>query len=146
MQEITPNGTVVRTLTLKGSDNSTINDIRGIEYNPATNDLFVTELGHSNAFFQLLRFDATTGAFEKNNVFTYGDDIVLTTSGELLVGSRTQSPAFFNQDLNFLGTTLQGGQQMFVTQFVPEPSVLSLIAFALAGTIAYTVFRKRSAA
>jgi hypothetical protein len=143
VQEITPNGALVRTLTLNGPDNLSLNDIRGIEYNPTTNDLFVTELGHTGAFHQLLRFDGTTGALEKNNVFTYGDDMILTASGTLLVGSRTQSPAFFNQDLNFLGVTLQGGQQMFVTQFVvPEPSVVSLIAHALAGTIAFRNFRK----
>ena len=125
IQEITPNGSVVRTLPLLGSDGLTLNDITGIEYNSATNDLFVTELGHTDASFQLMRFDATTGALEKNTFFIYGNDMFLTTSGALLVGSRTQVPAFYDQDLNPLGT-LHGSQQMFVTQFVPEPATVVL--------------------
>ena len=143
VQEITINGALVRTFTLLGGDNSTINDIRGIEYNQATNDLFVTELGHSGSFHNLLRFNAATGAFEKETTFIYGDDIFLTISGALLVGSRIESPTFFDQDLNSLGATLHGGQQMFVTQFVPEPSVFALIALGLAVGIGHAAFRKR---
>ena len=122
VQEITTNGTVVRTYSLVSSDRIGLNDIRGIAFDPKTNSLFVTELGHTGASFQLLKFDGTTGALEKSTTFNYGDDIQLTLSGTLLVGSRTQSPTFFDEDLNPIGT-LSGGQQMFVTQLVPEPSV-----------------------
>jgi hypothetical protein len=139
VQEITSAGAVVRTLSLVGADGLPLNDIRGISYNPATKDLFVTELGHSGAFFQLLRYDATTGALQKSTTFTYGDDIQLTTSGLLLVGSRSQAPTFFDQDLNPMGT-LHGGQQMFVTQFVPEPSIAALLAVGI-GAAAICRFR-----
>lgn len=124
IQEITNAGTVVRTIPLVG-DGGSFTDIRGIEYNPATNDLFVTELGQSNFFFQLMRLDATTGTLEKNTTFIYGDDMFLTESGNLLVGSRSENPTFYDQDLNSHGI-LHGGQQMFVTQFVPEPSSIAL--------------------
>jgi hypothetical protein len=92
--------------------------------------------------YPLQRFDATTSALEKETSFYYGNDMFLTTSGALLVGSRIVSPTFFDQDLNSLGTTLQGGQQMFVTQFVPEPSVISLMALALVGIITRAGLRK----
>ena len=139
VQEITTAGAVVRTLSLSSSDGLPINDIRGIEYNPATNALFVTELGHTGSFFQLLRYDATTGALEKETTFTYGDDMFLTLSGQLLVGSRTESPTFFDQDLN-AGGMLQGGQQMFVTQFVSEAvpdtdSTLLLLGLGFLGIV-----------
>jgi hypothetical protein len=131
VQEITSAGVVVRTLALSSSDGLPINDIRGIEYNAATNALFVTELGHSGSYSQLLRYDATTGALEKETTFTDGDDVVLTLSGLLLVGSPSNSPTFFDQDLNAEGV-LQGGQQIFVTQLVPEPSTVELILICAA--------------
>ncbi|HLW35408.1 MAG TPA: PEP-CTERM sorting domain-containing protein, partial [Chthoniobacterales bacterium] len=129
VQEITTNGTVVRTYSLVSSDGLGLNDIRGIAYDPKTNSLFVTEIGHTGAALQLLKFDGTTGALEKSAVFN-GDDIQLTLSGTLLVGSGSQSPTFFDEDLNPIGT-LNGGQQMFVTQLVPEPSTLALFGSAI---------------
>jgi hypothetical protein len=116
IDEITNAGTFVRTISLTGDDNG-YTDIRGIEYNPATNDLFVTELGHTGFFFQIMRLDGTSGVLEKNTTFNYADDMFLTTSGKLLVGSRTQAPQFYDRDLNPVGM-LGGGQQMFVTQYV----------------------------
>ncbi len=142
VQEITNAGIIVRTLPLAGPDSLPLTDIRGIAYKAATNDLFLTELGHTGASFQLLRFDATTGALEKNTSFTYGDDIQLTVNGTLLVGSRTQTPTFFDGDLNALGT-LHGGQQMFVTQLVPEPSTFLLLGFSLLGIGGWRVTRSR---
>lgn len=142
IQEITPNGSVVRTLPLLGSDGHPLNDITGIEYNAVTNDLFVTELGHTGAEFQLMRFDATTSALEKSTSFIYGNDMFLTTSGALLVGSRTQVPAFYDQDLNPLGT-LHGSEQMFVTQLVPEPSMISLMTLGLGCIAGWNRNRKR---
>lgn len=130
INEITQNGAFVRSIPLIGDDNS-FTDIRGIEYNPATNDLFVTELGHTGFFFQIMRLDATTGQLEKNATFNYADDLFLTTSGKLLVGSRTQTPAFYDQNLNQTGA-LGDGQQMFVTQFVPEPSTWLLLGVGAA--------------
>ena len=131
IDEITKSGMVVRSISLQGGEYFT--DIRGIEYNPTTNDLFVTHLGHSNFFFQIMRLDATTGLLEKNVTMNYADDMYLTSSGQLLVGSRTQVPRFYDQDLNQTGA-LGGGQQMFVTQYpIPEPAV---IAYVCVGALA----------
>ena len=126
IDEITTSGTFVRTIPLVGDGNS-FTDIRGIEYNAGTNDLFVTELGHTGFFHQLMRLDATTGVLEKNVTFTYADDLFLTDSGELLVGSRTEAPEFFSLDLDDLKALDE--QQMFVTQYtaVPEPGVICLV-------------------
>lgn len=136
IDEITTSGSFVRTIPLVGDDNF-YTDIRGIEYNAITNDLFVTELGHTGFSFQIMRLDAATGVLEKNVEFNYADDLFLTSSGTLLVGSRTQTPHFFDLDLDSLGM-LGDGQQMFVTQYTPIPEP-STIAFLLMGGAALFV-------
>ena len=113
LDEITPSGSLVRRLP------AWLTDARGVEYEPASDKVFVTQLGHTGFFFQLMRFNWTTGAMEANTYFWYGEDIFLTDSGRLLVGSSTTTPAFFTQDLTQVGT-LGGGAQMFVTEFVPQ--------------------------
>jgi hypothetical protein len=69
-----------------------------------------------------MRFNATTGALLSDAAFTYADDLFLDASGNLLVGSYTQNPAFFSQDL-VQGNSLHGGQQMFVTQYAPAQAL-----------------------
>lgn len=133
IDEITNSGTFVRTIPLVGDDNF-FNDIRGIEYDPTANDLFVTELGHTGFSFQLMRLDAATGVLEKNVTFTYADDLLLDASGKLLVGSRTETPRLYTKDLNQIGM-LGDGQQMFVTQNIPEPRTLSYFVLAAAGLL-----------
>ncbi|MEP7015946.1 MAG: PEP-CTERM sorting domain-containing protein [Verrucomicrobiota bacterium] len=133
IDEITNTGVFVRTIPLIG-DGNFYTDIRGIEYDPATNSLFVTELGHTGFFDQLMRLDATTGVLQNNVTFNYADDIFLDSSGKLLVGSRTQTPAFFSQNLQQAGA-LGDGQQMFVTQFVPEPATISYLLLVAAAAV-----------
>ena len=116
VDEITSSGSLVRRIQLTGGQSFT--DIRGIEYNPATNVLFVTHLGHTNFFFKIMRVNATTGALLSTADFTYADDLFIDLSGNLLVGSRVEDPTFFSQDLA-QQNGLNGGQQMFVTQYAP---------------------------
>jgi hypothetical protein len=69
-------------------------------------------------------------AYQIDEITTSGSfDLFLTSDGELLVGSRTQIPHFFDLDLDDLGA-LDGQQQMFVTQYtpVPEPGTLAYLA------------------
>jgi hypothetical protein len=61
IDEITNSGAFLRGIPLSGGGDNFDTDICGIEYNPATNELFVTELGHSGFFFQIMRLDASTG-------------------------------------------------------------------------------------
>jgi len=124
--EITASGTVVREIVLKAADPNDpkaylvfFTDIRGLEYNPTTNKLFVTHLGHTDFFSQFMRIDASTGVLEKNITFG-GDDLFLTTSGNLLVGSSFQVPRVFTQDLDQVGT-LGTTAQPFVTQLTTPP-------------------------
>jgi hypothetical protein len=121
VNEITPAGAFVRSIAPPGG---LYTDIRGIEYDPATNDLFVTHLGHTGFFFKLMRIDATTGTLEESADFTYADDLFLTDTGNLLVGSRTMTPRLYTQGLDQVGT-LGGAPRIFVTQYVvPEPSTI----------------------
>jgi hypothetical protein len=120
VDEITTSGALVRHVT--SYPFSVLVDAHGIEYNPATNILFVTHLGRTDFFDRIMRFNATTGALLSDTTFSYPIDLFLDASGNLLVGSDTQNPAFFSQDL-VQGNSLQGGQQMFVTQYAPAQAL-----------------------
>ncbi|MGQ0800129.1 MAG: hypothetical protein ACT4NL_08475 [Pseudomarimonas sp.] len=96
-----------------------LTDARGVLFNPASNDFYVTMLGSSGNFFSLMRLDAATGNLELNQTFTYADDLTLTAEGGLLVGSRTQAPGFFTTDLAPNGV-MATDPRMFVTR-MPEP-------------------------
>lgn len=139
VQELTPAGTFIRNIEPSGS---LYTDIRGVEYDPATNNVFVTHPGHTGFFFQIMRVDWLTGALEESITLNYADDLFLTREGDLLVGSRTQIPRLYSQDLDELGS-LGGVQQMFVTQYtIPEPSTVLLV---FSGGLALVVSRRRGA-
>ncbi len=124
LQEITTDGTVVRTITPSVSLGLAL----GVAYDAATNDIYVSMLGYTNEFDQLMQINGTTGQVE--NQITYGaTDLFLTSDSRLLAGNRSVSPEIFDLNLNQIGT-LNNGQQMFVTQAtVPEPSSIVLLAF-----------------
>jgi len=123
IDEITTSGTFVRRIELTGGGfDEHFTDIRGLEYNPATNILFVTHLGGSGFAFRIIRLDATTGALLNSVEFNYADDMFLDASGNLLVGSTNQVPRFYSQDL-VQENSLNGGNQTFVTQYVPAQAL-----------------------
>jgi hypothetical protein len=131
IDEITSAGTVLRSLPtgFPGDLAPAYTDIRGIEYDPVHDDLFVTMLGYTGFFFQLMRVNATTGALEKSVAFHYGDDLFRTLSGDVLVGADFDAPQFFSQDL-VAGAKLGSTGHGFVTQkTVPEPPALALLAW-----------------
>jgi hypothetical protein len=114
IDEITTQGIVVRHITLSGGPFFV--DVRGIEYDPATDKLFVTELGYTDFYDQLMRINASTGQFEQSVTFSYADDLFLSESNTLLVGSAYETPRIYNEDLAQIGT-IGTAQQMFVTQY-----------------------------
>lgn len=123
VEEITNSGAFVRHIVLTGGGfDEHFGDIRGLEYNPATNILFVTHLGGTGFSDRIIRLNATTGALLSSAVLIYADDMFLDSSGNLLVGSRTENPTLFSQDL-VRGNSLNGGQQMFVTQYAPAQAL-----------------------
>jgi hypothetical protein len=136
IQEITPAGSILATVP------GFFTDIRGIAYDAAANSLFVSELGNSGSgYFELLRLNAATGAVQAGTTYTYGANLFLTQSGDLLVGSWTQTAGIFNENLQQIGT-LNNGVQMFVTaDQVPEPAAMPLLAV---GAVFGLAFRFRS--
>jgi len=141
IQEITTAGSVMRTIT----PNISLGDARGIEYDPVTNDIFVTMLGYTGQSFRLMRLDGSSGQVEANSYFWYGDDMILTADNRLIVGSRTQPPGIFDTNLNQIGS-LNGGDQMFVTQMpysVPEPSTLALFTVGTIGLLGWAWRRRK---
>ena len=129
IDEVTNTGAFVRTIPLNGDDNVYTN-ITGIASDPATNHLFVWEYGHTGFAAQLMRLDLTTGVLQKNIQFFNGNDLFLTESGQLLVGSSSQNPAFFTTDLGQIGG-LNKSSQSFVTEFVPEPPAWLLLIIGI---------------
>jgi hypothetical protein len=123
LDEITTDGALVRSI----QPSISLVDARGVEYDAVSNSIYVTMLGFSGQFFQLMKLDGSTGHVQKQFTFNYGDDLFLTSDSRLLVGSRTQAPGIFDLNLNQLGT-MTGGQQMFVTQAIPEPASMLLFA------------------
>ncbi len=120
VDEITTSGTLVRRVQLTGGQ--FFSSIRGIEYNPATNILFVTHLGYSSFNFRIMRVNATTGALLSSTEFNYADDLFIDSSGSLLVGSTNQIPRFYSQDL-VPGSNLGSAQQTFVAQYAPAQAL-----------------------
>jgi hypothetical protein len=114
IDEITNEGALVRHITLSGGPSFV--DVRGIEYDPAADKLFVTELGYTGFFDQLMRINASKGQFEQSVTFSYADDLFLSESNTLLVGSRTDTPRVYSEDLAQIGT-IGTAQRMFVTQY-----------------------------
>jgi len=118
VNEITTTGTVVRSIAPGG--NGHFVDVHGIEYDPVTDKVFVTQLGSSGSLHQLMRLDATTGAVEKNVQFNYADDLFLLANGNLLVGSNYSPPRLYTPDLTEV-RELGPYDANFITQFHPPP-------------------------
>jgi hypothetical protein len=113
VDEITSTGTFVRTVVF--SNGTDFVNIWGIEYNPATNKLFVTQLGTTGSIYSILRVNASTGQIETGAAFNYASDLFLTASGNLVVGSWTETARIYDQDMTFVGP-LGTEQRFFVTQ------------------------------
>jgi len=114
IDEINNQGILVRHIILSGGPSFV--DVCGIEYDPATDNLFATELGYTDFFFQLMRINASTGQFEQSVTFSYADDLFLSESNTLLVGSRTDTPRVYSEDLAQIDT-IGTAERMFVTQY-----------------------------
>jgi hypothetical protein len=112
--EVTNTGDLVRTI----QGNFGFGDLRGLEYDSNADIIYATMLGYSGYEFQLMALDGTSGDLLAHTYFWYGDDIFLTPDGYLIVGSRTQSPGSFDENLREV-SYFGGGSVMFVTQ-VPE--------------------------
>jgi len=115
VDEITNSGTFVRTVARRTGIE--LIDIQGIEYDPLTNKLFVSELGVLEATHTLLRINASTGAIETTSFFFYAEDLFLTQSGTLLIGNRFYAPEVHTQNWAFL-RTVGMDQREFVTQYI----------------------------
>ena len=142
VNEITNAGTLVRGIV---PPNASFTDIRGVEYDPATNNLFVTHLGHSGFFFKIMRLDGTSGLLEESADFNYADDLFLTESADLLVGSRTQIPRVYSQELDQIGALGTTSDRMFVTQYIPEPATIGYAATAVAAAVVFVLRKRKNA-
>jgi len=122
VDEITSTGTFVRTVVF--SNGIDFVNIWGIEYNPATNKLFITQLGTTGSIYSILRVNASTGEIETGALLNYASDLFLTASGNLAVGSWTENAQIYDQDMMLVGP-LGNEQRFFVTQYptaAPTPT------------------------
>jgi hypothetical protein len=112
VDEITSTGSFVRTVV--SSTGPDFVNIWGTEYNPATDKLFVTQLG-AGSMYSILRVNASTGDIETGTFFRYAADLFLTASGNLVVGSWTENAQIYDQDMMLVGP-LGNEARFFVTQ------------------------------
>ncbi|MBX3725521.1 MAG: hypothetical protein KF823_06345 [Xanthomonadales bacterium] len=119
----TPGGAFIHAFTniddpdgLTGVVNPRMVGIRDVAYSAATDRTYVTMGGYSGFFFRLLAFQGTSNRLVAQTYFWYGDDIHVDDAGNLLVGSRTQAPAWFTPELELIGQ-LDGPAARFVTGF-----------------------------
>src|SRR6266496_4655827 len=129
VDEITNAGTIVRSIELIGSNWA---NVQGIEYHQAIDKLFVTEFGYMGFDSPLMRINAPTGILENHVYFNYGNDLFLTQSNTLLVGSYTQPPGIFDENLTSIGS-LGTDARIFVTQYTaagPTPAPTPCARFA----------------
>jgi hypothetical protein len=129
VDEITNTGTIVRSIPLIGAKWV---DVRGIEYDAAIDKLFAWEFGYTGFEGQLMRINAATGVLENSVYFNYGNDLFLTQSNTLLVGSYTQPPGIFDENLTSIGS-LGTDARIFVTQYTaagPTPAPTPCPRFA----------------
>lgn len=143
VDEIAPDGSLVRTVS-----HLQYLTLRGVEYDPATDKIFIADYGNTWEEDRVVQIDAVTGAMEGFVESEKADDLFLTISGELLVGSRDAPPRLYTNDLNLIGT-LGSDNQIFVTQYtgsaVPEPSTYALLLVGGATVWGATRRRKRPA-
>lgn len=128
-------GTLADPLGLSGDNNPFLSDVRGVEYDAASQTTFVTMLGYwgtVNMGFKVLALSGHTNNLVGLENYWYGDDMFVTAEGKLLVGSRTLPPGMFTSSLEFQGS-FNGPEARFVTALpVPEPST---VLMTLAGLV-----------
>lgn len=95
-------------------------DIRGLEYDPVRNDVFISQFGYTDFFDRVIRVDGTTGAYEDDATLFSPNDLLLTSRGELLVASREIPARRFSRDLVPLGA-LRGDPRPFITEHPVSP-------------------------
>lgn len=71
-------------------------DVRGVTYDPRSDTTFVTMLGYTGFYDQLIALEGTSNVVKGQTQFWYGNTMNLTPDGKLLVGSWTQSPGIFS--------------------------------------------------
>jgi hypothetical protein len=93
-----------------------------------------------------MRLDGTTGAVLGTTYAANATDLYTTQNRGVVVGSRSDRPMRFNENLVLMGF-LQGTStnRMFVTQLVPEPSGLALLAAGIGLSALNSLHRRRFA-
>ena len=118
VREITPSGSVLREINYGFTDN------RSVEYDPATNSVFVSHFGNSGSPIEMMRFDYASFAYTGGST-AMARDLFVTADGKLLADGA--GPRVFNMNMELIDT-FDGGARTFVTQMVvPEPSGLAAL-------------------
>lgn len=131
--ELNRQGQMIRWITpsdpnhLVIGDSPSFTDIQGIEYDPASNSLFVTAIGASGYYHKLTRVNAITGVVEACAIVSGGEHMILSNDGRLIVGNASYSTRVFSTSLESLGY-FAGNTFPFVTQYVPVPEPSTFIA------------------
>lgn len=135
--EITPNGQYVRQFSISDPNNLlppnalTLRDCNAFDYDPRTNSMFTYALGDSAFPQRLCKFDASTGALLAYRSWPGVNDMVVANDGRLIVANwHLYNTRIYSSNLVILGT-FGGSPTAFITQCVPEPSSMTILACGL---------------
>jgi len=121
------NGAFVRQFDHAGSHY--FNNLRGMDYDPGTNSVFMTQW-FTSAGYIILKMDYSTGAFLNSTNFTYGNDIVIATDGRLGVTGWNHTPGIFTSAIADRLIWNLGLSNVHHTD-VPEPAVMPFVGVLL---------------
>jgi len=114
IRELTTSGVSVRTIT----PSVRLDHATSIEYDPTSNQIFVTDLGQ--LAIQLKRLDGSTGFVNAQTSFNDGTDIVITADGGLAIASRFDAPSIFDLNLNLIGVFNHGVEGFLAQAQFPD--------------------------
>ena len=136
LYQMNSSGTFLQTYNIGGS--YFFEELRGVGYDPVNNTILANQLGYTGFFYQFMDLDATTGNLISSTTVTYGQDIIESENGLIVVNSQEQLPVFFSQDFEQVGTFGGTVFPYFLTE-LPEPSVWCV--FLIVGS--YLLLRRR---
>ncbi len=104
--------------------NAVISLGRGVLHDSWANVTYVSMISNTAPFHQILILDGSGPELLHATTLAYANDFALEFNGQLLVGSRSLAPVWFDPSLQLLGQ-VSGTAALFVATFPPSALILA---------------------
>lgn len=119
-----PDGTLLgrqgATLSPTGARQTLFTNLRGVHWSDSHQRLYATMLGSSGDFFRLIAMTAEFVEQQKVS-HAYADDIAEGMDAQLVVGSRTLAPTYYDSELRLLRSVAGQAAQFVAVHRLPGP-------------------------